>query len=201
MIRYPTAYAVFDFETSGLSPKTDKIIEFAVKNSESGEITSTLIKWPDFKIGTKTTEITGITQDEIDEKGIRPQDAIIMFIKAIGHQPIIGHNAHNFDIPFLKMWVQNSLAGKSLHTYYEKFSTMYLDTAAIYRGIKLNSGQQWYEDFKTFADRIYDTDRYGMRYSLSHCCNEYRIPIEEKLHRAAADVALTEKLYLKLINE
>ncbi|MFA7702697.1 MAG: 3'-5' exonuclease [Patescibacteria group bacterium] len=199
IILYPTKYIVLDFETSGLDPTKDKVIEFALLLSNEEKPISHLIKWPNFCISNNTTEITGITQDMIDMDGISPKEALNKIIETINTMTIIGHNIHNFDMKFLLMWIQNTLSLHSTMTYYERFKNNYVDTAALYRGWVLKNPQRYNENFIEFANRIFNTQKYSIKYNLAHCCNQLRVPIKETQHRASGDVIITKNLYNKLL--
>ena len=92
---------VFDFETTGLDSKVDKIIEIGAIRLEAGKPVaefSTLIN-PDMKISEQVTNITGITEDMLEGqpniKSVLP-DFIEFFKGAV----LVAHNA-DFDMGFL----------------------------------------------------------------------------------------------------
>ena len=57
----------YDFETTGLNPYHDEIIEFAFKNDDDS--ISSLVK-PSSPLKTEITSITGITNQMIQKEGI-----------------------------------------------------------------------------------------------------------------------------------
>ena len=62
-------YAVVDIETSGLSPKEDKIIEIAIVVLENGVVVDTFesLVCPEVELGYRVTKLTGITRSMVAE--------------------------------------------------------------------------------------------------------------------------------------
>ena len=99
-----SSYVCFDFETTGFSAVTERIIEIgAVKISKEGKISeefSTFVN-PEKKIPSKVSELTGITDDMV-KNAPKEFEAIKKFIDYCSDSPIlIAHNAM-FDVSFLK---------------------------------------------------------------------------------------------------
>ncbi|NQU16547.1 MAG: 3'-5' exonuclease [Candidatus Saganbacteria bacterium] len=95
-------YIVLDIETTGLEPAKHEITEIAalkIEKKEVVDIFNTLIK-PKQKIPYQITQLTGITQEMVDDKPsfkeIIPQ--FLTFIKGFN---LVAHNSA-FDIPFIK---------------------------------------------------------------------------------------------------
>ena len=106
-------YVVLDCETTGLSSKTDEIIEIALIKYIKGELVDTfssLIK-PSCQISPTITKITGITNADVENaptiQAIIPQ--VWNFIDGF---VLVGHNIP-FDIGFLKkQFVVNGYEGR-----------------------------------------------------------------------------------------
>jgi DNA polymerase-3 subunit alpha (Gram-positive type) len=110
-IEYPSpislnaaSYCVFDFETTGLSARYDRIIEFGAVKVEKGMITKRidLLINPgkDVVISKKITEITNITNRQVAHKPTI--DAVIdEILDFIGDSILVSHNAQ-FDMAFLQ---------------------------------------------------------------------------------------------------
>lgn len=100
----PMQFIVLDIETTGLDPSTHEIIEIgAVKVNRDSNIHTTfqtLVK-PNKKIPKKITQITGISQEMVDEEGASIESAISDFIEFIGCLRLVAYNAE-FDMSFLK---------------------------------------------------------------------------------------------------
>lgn len=97
---FPLGIIALDFETTGLSPLIDKIIEIgAIKiTPNKTEIFTSLIN-PEIDIPKTTTKIHGITNEMVaDSKKI--EEIFPEFMKFIEDMPIIAHNA-KFDIGFI----------------------------------------------------------------------------------------------------
>ena len=90
-------------ETTGLTPETDHIIEIACVKVRNGIVIAELeylvrcnIPIPDF-----ISKLTGISENELIEKGISLEEAVSETFQFIGNDCIIGHNVA-FDILFLQ---------------------------------------------------------------------------------------------------
>lgn len=94
-------YIVLDFETTGLDPKYDSIIEIGAIKVIGGAVVdkyTTLVK-PLCGISDFITELTGITSDMLLEAP-EIEDVLPTLLSFIGDGVIVAHNA-NFDINFL----------------------------------------------------------------------------------------------------
>ncbi|MCC3375476.1 PolC-type DNA polymerase III [Cohnella sp. REN36] len=116
---------VFDFETSGLDPARDRVIEMAAIRCYEGEIVSqftTLVRF-DGRLAPKITELTGLTDAQL-ALGMDEDTAFRILNRVIGDSTLVAHNAM-FDLSFLHHALQR-LAGRS-------FSNDFLDTLTISR--------------------------------------------------------------------
>ena len=94
-------YIAFDFETTGLSPEDDRIIEIAaIKFADGSPVDRfvTLIN-PERKIDPFITDITGISNDMVRDKPIE-SNIIEEFLEFLTDLPIVAHNI-SFDKSFL----------------------------------------------------------------------------------------------------
>ena len=95
------SYVVFDFETTGLSARYDKIIEFGAVRITHGSISERIDLFvnPERKIPQKIVNITKITDDMVkDAPTIK--EALPKILEFIGDSILVTHNA-SFDIAFL----------------------------------------------------------------------------------------------------
>ena len=101
------AYVVLDLEMTGLSAKTDQIIEIGavkIKNNQIIDSMECLVN-PKCKIPTRVVELTGIT-DEMVAMGKDKDEAIAELLSFIDGYILVGQNI-NFDYSFLKQWAVN----------------------------------------------------------------------------------------------
>ncbi len=93
---------VLDFETTGLSPMRDRVIEVGAVRLIDGQITDELsiMVHPGCSIPPRITEITGIT-DAMVRDAQRASAVMPQLIDFIGDAPIAAHNA-SFDMGFLR---------------------------------------------------------------------------------------------------
>lgn len=119
------SYTIFDFETSGLDPKKDRVIEMAAIRVVDGVIASefsTLVRY-DGKLSPKITELTGIT-DDMTACGMDEDTAFRILNRILGDHILIAHNAL-FDLGFLHHSLMR-IAGRS-------FRNDFIDTLTISR--------------------------------------------------------------------
>ncbi|WP_020621050.1 3'-5' exonuclease [Paenibacillus daejeonensis] len=140
---------VFDFETTGLNPATDRVIELAAIRCIDGQIVSqfqTLVQF-DGELPAKITEITGLTNADVAEG--MPEDLAFKILRNLAKGSLlVAHNA-TFDMAFLHYWLQRS--GRPT------FSNHFIDTCTIAR------------DRHTFPHKLTDmTERYGITLTGAH---------------------------------
>ena len=100
-VKRVTDYVVLDFETTGLRPGADQIIQVGAvkyKNHEQMDIMNQLVN-PLKSISTRITSLTGITNQMIRNEP-KIELVINQLIEFIGDLPIVAHNA-SFDMGFL----------------------------------------------------------------------------------------------------
>lgn len=100
-------YVVLDLEMTGLSAKTDQIIEIGAVKIKDNQIVETMecLVNPKCKVPTRVVELTGIT-DEMVQSGREKDEAIQELLDFINGQILVGQNV-NFDYSFLKQWAVN----------------------------------------------------------------------------------------------
>ena len=101
LLKWVDNYVLVDIETTGLSPRTDEIIEIGaikVRENKIVDTFDTLLKIDDY-LSPFITNLTGITNKMLEE-GARQEEALEEFIEFAGKEIIMGHNV-NFDINFI----------------------------------------------------------------------------------------------------
>ena len=96
-----SSFIAFDFETTGLDPSNDRIIEIAAIRFEDGVITDRFVHLvnPERPIPRMITEITGIS-DKMVRSSQTEENIIDDFLYFLGDSPLVAHNIH-FDQNFL----------------------------------------------------------------------------------------------------
>lgn len=100
-------YVVLDLEMTGLSAKTDQIIEIGAIKIRDNAVVETMecLVNPKCKIPTRVVELTGIT-DEMVQLGKDKDEAICELLDFIEGYILVGQNV-SFDYSFLKQWAVN----------------------------------------------------------------------------------------------
>ena len=100
-------YVVLDLEMTGLSAKTDQIIEIGAVKIKDNQVIDTMecLVNPNCKIPTRVVELTGIT-DEMVKSGMDKDTAMEALLDFMKGQILVGQNI-NFDYSFLKQWAVN----------------------------------------------------------------------------------------------
>ncbi len=100
-------YVALDLETTGLNPKTDKIIEIGAARVREGVVTETFSRFvnPGRGLSEKTKELTGITEENLKDAPCI-EDILDAFIAFVGEDYLLGHNIL-FDFSFLKKVIVN----------------------------------------------------------------------------------------------
>ena len=97
---------VLDVETSGLSPQRNEIIELAAARVEGSEVVERYDQFlqlsPGKRLDRRITELTGITQEDLEREGI-PKEAACRDLQGLlshGRTLLAAYNAQ-FDLAFL----------------------------------------------------------------------------------------------------
>ena len=121
-----TTYCVLDLETTGFSPKTEKITEIGIMKIRDGKVIDKFSCFvnPEKPIPQRVVEITNITDEMVS--GAETIDKVFpKIIEFLGDSVLVAHNA-SFDIGFLKH--NANILG------YE-FNYTYIDTLALSRKV------------------------------------------------------------------
>jgi DNA polymerase III epsilon subunit-like protein len=178
---------IYDFETSGLNPYHDDIIEIGCKCIEIDESFTCLVQpLSDRLIDDKITEITGITNQLLKQKGLVPKTAFIQFFEFLqnifyrleGDMVVVAHNGQGFDDIFLKR-IHRYLLGEEISDYDTMMNHLcFIDSLALCKYL--------------YPSRC--------SYSMKAMCHLFNIDnISE--HRAMGDVDALALLWAELVKK
>jgi DNA polymerase-3 subunit epsilon len=194
-MRSVDSYLVIDFETSGLSPQADRIIQVGycsvVANSvveRGGWLVNQAVR-----IHPEAQARHGITERDLQVRGISPAESLASLLGRMRGAPTcVGHNLQQFDFPFL-------LAECGRLTQPAPTCDDFIDTAALYKGWKLGTAKGPRESHRAYAQRVLSTRAYGLKYSIPECLRTLRIREEQAgFHEAGHDAYLTHLIFQAL---
>ena len=120
-------FVVFDIETTGLSPRTDDIIEIGAVKVENRKVIDSFSTFVhiDRNLPAKIIELTSITDDMLQGQ---PEitSALSDFIDFVGDSALVAHNA-SFDVSFIK--------NKMLVNFNESYDPSVLDTLELSKAL------------------------------------------------------------------
>jgi DNA polymerase-3 subunit alpha (Gram-positive type) len=161
---------VYDFETTGLNPFHDKIIDFCFYDLLTGKKVEGLVN-PEREISSKITEITGITNEQLSVA--EPIELHIQKLRDFFNTEetiyFVAHNGDSFDKHFL-----NELH-KNFTLFKDKNNVYHIDTIPL--------------------SKKYIPDQYSFK--LVSLCK--RFGIQPGGHRAYTDTNALQKLYKHLL--
>ena len=179
------ATVIYDFETSGLNPHKDDIIEIGAKCIDNGVQYQTLVIPLSKKgVSSKITEITGITNDMLKKGGLKTDSAFILFfnyLKELYTQyeglTLVAHNGMQFDDIFLRR-MHKYIQGLGNHEFVEMFQNIrFIDSLMVCRYIH--------------PQRKY--------HNMKEMCMVYNVQNKEA-HRAMGDVNALCEIWTYLMN-
>ena len=165
-----TRFVVFDTETTGLQPKTDKILSIGCVAITNGviDVGDTFERYLiQNQFNPDTVKIHGILKNGTIVK-VSQHDAIIQFLDYIKNAILVAHHAA-FDIAM----INQALKQMAL----PKLKNKVIDTGQLYKKSKYVKDQK--------------------HYSLDALCNLFKITMHDR-HTASGDAYLTAVLFLKL---
>lgn len=164
-------FTAIDVETTGLNPKTERMIEVGAVKVRGGKIVDqyeSLIN-PGRRLEAKIIELTGIT-DEMLMEAPSPEEVMPRLLEFVGNDIMLGHSLM-FDYSFIKRLAVN------LKLWDVRSTSQGIDTLKIAR------------HFLTDLESR----------SLPFLCKYFEIP--HKAHRAMEDAKATALLYEKLAEQ
>ncbi len=177
-----------DFETTGLNPYHDEIFEFAIKQKDTENFVSNVVRPNKTKvIPPKITEITNITNDmvfsNLSVNSMNACELIFTFLKenysGEGFIYLIAHNGIPFDFVILKTLMKTYANGNDIKN---------IDLFDIYPIIK------FIDSLDVSRKLVKDLDSYSQR----NLCRVFNV-VQENAHRAYGDVEDLNKVYNAVI--
>lgn len=189
------SYLVFDFETSGLEPHGDRIIQVGlctVSNDQVRDRKGWLVH-QEVRIDPEATRVHGITVEDIRARGIPPQESLATLIEAMQSAPVcMGHNIHRFDVKFMRA------EGRRLGVR-PPDTRNFIDTAAFFKGWKLGISKDPGESHQDYANRVLSIRVAGLKYSVEACVRALGIEADmTALHGASQDAYVTHLIFQAL---
>ena len=164
LIKYVPDYVLFDLETTGISCKTDEVVEISALKVENGLVVdefSTLVN-PGIPIPYYASEVNGITDDMVaDAPGF--VTVLAEFAAFAGDEILVGHNINTFDMKFIQ---------RDAEKYFDKvFGNDYIDTLVLARAYLPELSHHTLSDLA----RYYHISTKGAHRALNDCKMNQRI--------------------------
>ncbi len=191
------SYLVFDFETTGLNPLSDRIIQVGLCRVEQGIVTSRdvwLVK-QGVQISPTAQEIHEISPADVQAHGVDPKESLQRLMVAMSSAPTsAGHNLFGFDIEFLRQECRR--CGVVIPD-----CRGFIDTAALFKGLQLGKLPDANEIAESYAKRILAIRARGVKYSIPTCLSTLGIQVDmASAHDAGHDAYVTH-LILQLLQK
>lgn len=172
-------FVVFDTETTGLNPRTDRILSVGAVKVLGGQVLTDeaferVLRQQTLPVHREAIGIHGILPGESARAGKEEVQVLEGFLDFIGNSVLVGHHLQ-FDISILNQALIRHHAGKLRNPW--------LDTRLL--SIRFEHGKG------------HAADRPG-EYSLDALCKRYHIPDSDR-HTAAGDAYITAILLQKLL--
>ncbi len=198
-----STFIAFDFETTGLDPQNERIIEIAAIRFVQGEPKDRFVKLvnPGRPISKFITDITGITNAMVAEAPTE-NEIVNDFIKFLGNDPLVAHNTQ-FDISFLKELNKRFNVNWAVPDLYD---TLQLARTFIYDQPTFNLGSVS-EYFNLSAEGSHraekDTENCGAIFiSLIKEAASYPLEVISKiLEMIKSSTVMNKQLFVNLANE
>lgn len=166
------SYVVFDFETTGLSARYDRIIEFGAVKYQNGRIVDSIDIFvdPEIKLPKVIVEKTHIT-DQMLMNQLKIKPALEIMRKFIGDSILVAHNA-SFDYGFLNEAFKNNQQ--------PEMKNPVIDTLAL----------AWY----MFPD--------AKSHSLGGLCRQFQVRYDDdEAHRANYDAEVLNSVWQAMLGK
>ena len=165
-----TRFVVFDTETTGIQPETDRILSIGAI-SVTGNVIHVSDVFERFliqeKFSSNTVEIHGILKNGEQHK-ITESEAVELFLGYLQSSIIVAHHAA-FDVEMINRCLKRMKL--------PKLKNKVLDTGILYK--KLN-------------------DVPNKHYGLDFLCSEFNVPASDR-HNALGDAYITAQIFIKML--
>lgn len=159
---FDDTYVIFDIETTGFSPKSDRIIEIGAIKMQGGKYVdefSTFVN-PDIPIPFRIEELTHINDSMVKDAPFI-EDVLPKFLEFCEGAVLVAHNAE-FDVSFIDTKARDILGIELTHTVVDTvalsrvlisgLAKFKLDTVAKALGVSLENHHRAVDDAKACAD-------------------------------------------------
>ncbi len=194
-MKHLTSYLAFDFETSGLGSQKARIIQVGLCTVVDDKVVATdgwLVN-QGVEIDPEALVRHHITKEDTLARGISPGDSLRRLLAAMEQTPVcIGHNIHQFDVPFLRAECARLKAEMPA-------CENWLDTAALYKGWKLGWTKRDAESHRAYATRVLETRAPGLKFAIPACLDALGLKLDKsRLHDASTDAYATHLIFQAL---
>ena len=169
-------FVVLDSETTGLDPRTDRLVTIGAVAVQAGEIRldDTFDALLALEHNTSAVTVHGVTRDE-SRRGVREPDALARFLDYLADGVIVGHHIlHD---------IQTLDAGYERHWGFT-LGNHYLDTMDLTRHLERDGALTGYPPIRHFT--------------LDSLCEMFGVVPHDR-HTASGDAFITAQVFLRLL--
>lgn len=168
-VRQVTSYVILDTETTSTDRAEARLLEVAALKIQEGQVIDRLqLLVCGERVPRFVTELTGITQEAINEHGQPLPEVLRQLQEFIADLPVVGHNILGYDAPLLRRYFREQ--GLSFHL------PVVLDTLLLAP--------------LAFAKEQPPVEGFGLEGLHAHFCGD----VHEEAHRALADCEATFRI-------
>lgn len=196
-----TNILIYDLETNGFFSKEGKTqpIELAyILVTPNTIIGYNELYKPSWKIPSYITDVNGITNEMVENKGSWENESIRIYDIFIDiNTLVVGHNHIKFDNKFINQLLE------LFNNNFEIFNENCFDTGGEFKADLLGTKKETYDtecSIAEFHKAVLDIKAKDVKWNLTAALEYYGIPKPEGMHRALTDVLCTTKVFIKQID-
>ena len=156
------------------------------------------VKWDKLRVSKKARELTGYTDEKIDQFGKSPKEVLDILDSYIYDETykLVMHNGLNFDA-YIHQIHRRACGKKTDYSYLPRF----YDSNYLIKGYKRGVQPRPGESLLAYQYRLCNTPMRGIKTSIETLCKEYGFPYSKGAHDAIEDVKMLKPIWKKTLQQ